>query len=59
MSVLARPYVLARDVGTLVTFANVSFVPAGTCASNMARVVQETRGIVLTRRIVTVALVVK
>jgi hypothetical protein len=50
MSVLARP-VLARDVGTLVSFANVAFVPARTVASNPARVVHDTPAIVLTRRI--------
>ena len=50
---------MARDVGTLVSFANVSFVPARTVASNPARFVQYTPAIVLTRRIVTIALVVK
>ena len=51
--------VLARDIGTLVPFAKVAFVPAHTDASNPACIVQETHGIVLTRRMVTVALVVK
>ena len=51
--------VRARDVGTLVSFANVAFVPARTVASNPARVVHDTPAIVLTSRIVNIALVVK